>query len=113
VVELDRRARIGSSWADHSAIADAIVHGSPLQAALLMDEHIEKGELRYRQKLAQDLDENLIVYEDEFLARPWPGVRDVLRHGNKLTSGRQLTSDLQDHRRAVSAMRRAGRSLAV
>jgi DNA-binding GntR family transcriptional regulator len=54
--ELDLHARIGSSWADHSAIANAIVHGSPLQAALLMDEHIEKDELLYRQKLTQDPD---------------------------------------------------------
>jgi DNA-binding GntR family transcriptional regulator len=54
--ELDLQARIGSSWADHSAIANAIVHGSPLQAALLMDEHIKKDELLYRQKLTQDLD---------------------------------------------------------
>jgi DNA-binding GntR family transcriptional regulator len=53
--ELDLHARIGSSWADHSAIANAIVHGSPLQAALLMDEHIKKDELLYRQKLTQDL----------------------------------------------------------
>jgi DNA-binding GntR family transcriptional regulator len=53
--ELDLQARIGSSWADHSAIASAIVHGSPLQAALLMDEHIEKDELLYRQKYAQDV----------------------------------------------------------
>ena len=55
--ELDLHARIGSSWADHSAIANAIVHGSPLQAALLMDEHIKKDELLYPQKLTQDLDE--------------------------------------------------------
>ena len=48
--ELDLHARIGSSWADHSAIANAILHGSPMQAALLMDEHIEKDELLYRQK---------------------------------------------------------------
>jgi DNA-binding GntR family transcriptional regulator len=53
--ELDLHARIESSWADHSAIANAIVHGSPLQAALLMDEHIKKDELLYRQKLSQDL----------------------------------------------------------
>jgi DNA-binding GntR family transcriptional regulator len=53
--ELDLQARIGSSWADHSAIASAIVHGSPLQAALLMDEHIEKDELLYRQKYSHDI----------------------------------------------------------
>lgn len=48
--ELDLHARIGSSWADHAAIASAIVNGSPLQAALLMDEHIEKDELLSRQR---------------------------------------------------------------
>jgi DNA-binding GntR family transcriptional regulator len=52
--ELDLAARIGSSWADHAAIASAIVHGSPLQAALLMDEHIEKDELLYQEKYRLD-----------------------------------------------------------
>jgi DNA-binding GntR family transcriptional regulator len=51
--ELDLHARIGSSWSDHSAIASAILHGSPMQAALLMDEHIEKDELLYQQKYGQ------------------------------------------------------------
>jgi len=51
--ELDLHARIGSSWSDHSAIASAILHGSPMQAALLMDEHVEKDERLYLQKYGQ------------------------------------------------------------
>jgi DNA-binding GntR family transcriptional regulator len=54
--ELDLHARIGSSWADHGAIASAIVNGSPVQAAMLMDEHIEKDEKLYRQKYGHDLE---------------------------------------------------------
>ena len=51
--ELELHARIGSSWSDHAAIASAILHGSPMQASLLMDEHVEKDELLYRQKYGQ------------------------------------------------------------
>jgi DNA-binding GntR family transcriptional regulator len=53
--ELDLQARIGSSWSDHAAIASAIVNGSPVQASLLMDEHIEKDELLYKRKYSHEL----------------------------------------------------------
>ena len=48
--ELDLHARIGSSWLDHSTIAMAILNGSSVQAAFLMDEHIVKDELLYKRK---------------------------------------------------------------
>jgi DNA-binding GntR family transcriptional regulator len=40
--------RVESSWNDHGAIAAAILAGSPIQAGLLMDEHILKDEAIYR-----------------------------------------------------------------
>lgn len=40
--------RVASSWSDHGAVAAAILAGSPMQAGLLMDEHIEKDEAIYR-----------------------------------------------------------------
>lgn len=49
--ELDIEDRIDSSWADHSAIATAILSGSPIQAGYLMDEHIRKDEVLYRHKM--------------------------------------------------------------
>lgn len=49
--ELDIEDRIDSSWADHGAIATAILGGSPVQAGYLMDEHILKDEQLYRRKM--------------------------------------------------------------
>jgi DNA-binding GntR family transcriptional regulator len=49
--ELDLVPRIDSAWADHAAIAAAILNNSPIQAGYLMDEHIAKDERIYRQKL--------------------------------------------------------------
>lgn len=49
--ELDIEDRIDSSWADHAAIATAILSGSPVQAGYLMDEHIVKDEQLYRRKV--------------------------------------------------------------
>lgn len=49
--ELDIVARIESSWSDHSAIAEAILAGSPAAATYLMSEHIIKDELLYRQAI--------------------------------------------------------------
>jgi DNA-binding GntR family transcriptional regulator len=46
--ELEIEDRIDTSWADHAAIATAILGGSPVQASYLMDEHIRKDELLYR-----------------------------------------------------------------
>jgi DNA-binding GntR family transcriptional regulator len=46
--ELEIEDRIESSWADHAAIATAILSGSPVQASFLMGEHIEKDEMIYR-----------------------------------------------------------------
>ena len=48
--ELDIEDRIDSSWADHAAVATAILSGSPIQAGYLMDEHILKDEVLYRHK---------------------------------------------------------------
>jgi DNA-binding GntR family transcriptional regulator len=48
--EMDIEDRIDSSWADHSAVALAILSGSPVQAGYLMDEHIRKDEDIYRHK---------------------------------------------------------------
>jgi len=48
--ELDLQARIDSAWLDHSVIAMAICKGSSVQAAFLMDEHIKKDEILYKQK---------------------------------------------------------------
>ena len=48
--EMDIEDRIDSSWADHSAVALAILSGSPIQAGYLMDEHIRKDEVIYRRK---------------------------------------------------------------
>jgi DNA-binding GntR family transcriptional regulator len=45
--ELDLEGRLDSSWADHAAIAQAILSGSALQAGYLMDEHIAKDERLY------------------------------------------------------------------
>ncbi len=46
--KLDIEDRIDSSWADHAAVATAILSGSPVQAGYLMDEHILKDEVLYR-----------------------------------------------------------------
>ena len=50
--ELEIEDRIDTSWADHSAIATAILGGSPVQAGYLMEEHIRKDELIYRRQIA-------------------------------------------------------------
>ncbi|HEY1916568.1 MAG TPA: GntR family transcriptional regulator [Streptosporangiaceae bacterium] len=49
--ELQLEERIDSAWADHAAIAAAILSNSPVQASFLMDEHIAKDERIYMQKL--------------------------------------------------------------
>jgi DNA-binding GntR family transcriptional regulator len=49
--ELELEERIDSAWADHAAIASAILNNSPFQAGYLMDEHIAKDERLYQQKL--------------------------------------------------------------
>jgi DNA-binding GntR family transcriptional regulator len=54
--ELDLEHRVNASWADHAAIATAILNGSPMQAALLMSEHAGKDEAVYRQMHGHDLD---------------------------------------------------------
>lgn len=54
--ELDLVERIDSAWADHAAIAAAILNNSPIQAGYLMDEHIAKDERIYRQKLDRATD---------------------------------------------------------
>jgi DNA-binding GntR family transcriptional regulator len=46
--ELDLEGRLDSSWADHAAIAQAILSGSVVQAGYLMDEHIAKDEQLYQ-----------------------------------------------------------------
>ena len=46
--ELEIEDRIESSRADHSAVATAILSGSPVQASFLMGEHIAKAEAIYR-----------------------------------------------------------------
>ncbi|NKQ52348.1 GntR family transcriptional regulator [Amycolatopsis sp. K13G38] len=46
--ELEIEDRIDASWADHAAIATAILGGSPVQAGYLMGEHILKDEQIYR-----------------------------------------------------------------
>jgi DNA-binding GntR family transcriptional regulator len=50
--ELEIEDRIDTSWADHAAIATAILGGSPVQAGYLMDEHIRKDEQIYRRHAA-------------------------------------------------------------
>jgi DNA-binding GntR family transcriptional regulator len=50
--ELEIEDRIDTSWADHAAIATAILGGSPVQAGYLMDEHIRKDERIYRRQAA-------------------------------------------------------------
>ncbi|WP_166462576.1 GntR family transcriptional regulator [Amycolatopsis acidicola] len=50
--ELELEDRIDTSWADHAAIATAILGGSPVQAGYLMDEHIRKDERIYRRHAA-------------------------------------------------------------
>lgn len=54
--ELDIRARIDSSLQDHAAIASAILAGSPVQAAYLMDEHVAKDERLYLEKVRPEAD---------------------------------------------------------
>jgi len=49
--ELDIVGRIESSWADHSAIAEAILSGSGPTAGYLMGEHIIKDERLYYQAI--------------------------------------------------------------
>lgn len=50
--EMEIEDRIDTSWADHAAIATAILGGSPVQAGYLMDEHIRKDERIYRRHAA-------------------------------------------------------------
>lgn len=52
--KLDLEGRLDSSWADHAAIATAIVGGSVVQAGYLMNEHIEKDERLYLLSLEHD-----------------------------------------------------------
>ncbi len=52
--ELDLEGRLDSSWADHAAIAQAILSGSALQAGYLMDEHIAKDERLYAELYPDD-----------------------------------------------------------
>ena len=47
--ELKIEDRLESSWSDHFAIAEAILAGSPAAAAYLMDDHVVKDEILYRQ----------------------------------------------------------------
>ena len=46
--EQEIEERVESSWNDHGAVLAAILAGSPVQAGLLMDEHILKDEVIYR-----------------------------------------------------------------
>lgn len=55
--ELDLDRRVDSSWNDHTAIATAIVSGSAVQAAFLMDEHIAKDEALYLARYGHPDDE--------------------------------------------------------
>lgn len=55
--ELDIVGRIESSWADHSAIAEAILAGSGPTAGYLMGEHIIKDERLYRQAIERSEDQ--------------------------------------------------------
>lgn len=50
---LELKARIDSAWLDHSLIAMAILNGSPVQAAFLMDEHIIKDEVLARRRYSE------------------------------------------------------------
>ncbi len=49
--ELDIVGRLESSWADHTAIAEAILAGSGATAGYLMGEHIVSDERLYRQAI--------------------------------------------------------------
>ncbi|TNC20577.1 GntR family transcriptional regulator [Amycolatopsis alkalitolerans] len=53
--ELEIEDRIDTSWADHAAIATAILGGAPVQAGYLMGEHILKDEQIYRRQVAAPL----------------------------------------------------------
>lgn len=44
VFDCNVEVRSSSCWRDHTAIAGAILDGSPIQAAYLMDEHVAKDE---------------------------------------------------------------------
>jgi DNA-binding GntR family transcriptional regulator len=50
--ELEIEDRVDTSWADHAAIATAILGGSPVQAGYLMGEHIRKDEQIYLRQVA-------------------------------------------------------------
>ena len=54
--ELDIDQRLDSSWLDHAMIATAILNGSAFQAGMLMDEHIVKDELLYRNRMDSDVE---------------------------------------------------------
>ncbi|MFG3339488.1 GntR family transcriptional regulator [Glycomyces sp. NPDC048151] len=47
---LDPNYSVVGAWRDHSAIAAAILDGSPVQAGHLMNEHVAKDEHRYRKQ---------------------------------------------------------------
>jgi DNA-binding GntR family transcriptional regulator len=49
--EVDLEQRQPAAWADHAAIAEAILAGDPARAAQHMDRHVEKDELDYRRKV--------------------------------------------------------------
>lgn len=53
--ELDLEERLDAAWADHAAIAAAILNGSPIQAGFLMGEHAGKDEALYKEKYVGDL----------------------------------------------------------
>jgi DNA-binding GntR family transcriptional regulator len=52
--QLDLEHRLDASWSDHAAIARAILNGSPMQAAFLMNEHAGKDESVFRRMYDQD-----------------------------------------------------------
>ncbi|MBA4021555.1 MAG: GntR family transcriptional regulator [Gordonia sp.] len=44
VFDRDLESRADGCWRDHTAIAGAVLDGSPIQAGYLMDEHVKKDE---------------------------------------------------------------------
>ncbi len=48
--EIEHQETIDSSWLDHATITTAILNGASAQAGFLMDEHIVKDEILYRQR---------------------------------------------------------------
>ena len=76
--ELDIVGRIESSWADHSAIAEAILAGSGPTAGYLMGEHIIKDERLYRQAIERSdaqVQTDLVPPPDRIRARVIASIR--------------------------------------